>query len=55
MIDTTLNDVTYQVTQAATIIASQVTIKPADPVINRQTTYDFSLIFPMPLPVGVTI
>lgn len=45
----------YQATIPATILAEKINVRPSNPIINKETTYDFSAIFPLPLPVGSVI
>jgi len=43
------------VSTAATILASQVTIQTPTNEINQEQVFDFTVLIPVPLPVGAVI
>jgi hypothetical protein len=54
LIDATEIPASYLATIAANINGQDFVVRPANAAINSETTYDFTIKVPMPIPVGST-
>lgn len=55
MIDQQTSDITYKVNTAKTVTADNVTIRAPTGEINQQQQFDFTILTPLPLPVGAVV